>query len=234
MTNDDEEVDLDFDAGFEETRINGKAIYWRHWVYELPTLSAFEFSRLNAAVDPDRYADFLSRAKFVDGHTDLVEKVVKTERLANAKGMVNASAREWIVWAESKRIRVYFGFRLAVEEAELARSRANVSQPAKPLRNPDAAPEWGIAPIEKASTDSASDFDELNHKVATKNDHPRSNKKKWDVMALSALWKEINQPGATQAGLAAKHEVSPQRISYLLKKHKKRSNANPFSTAVSG
>lgn len=61
---------------------------------------------------------------------------------------------------------------------------------------------------------------------------PRTNKKIWDDDKLLTLWNESLQPGATQASLAKKYGVAPQRISALLKKAKEKFSASGKSKSL--
>lgn len=47
-------------------------------------------------------------------------------------------------------------------------------------------------------------------------------RKKWDDDSLNVLWREFNEPGATQHKLAKKYQISRQRVSKLLQRAKDR------------
>ena len=103
-------------AGFIETTYNDKLIDWRYWVHQMPHLTAGQAAHLMCALDPDVYAVTENHPRLVDAGKR-ISNALKIERLAVAQNQVEASANEWLEWAESHHIVVHDGFRLATNAA---------------------------------------------------------------------------------------------------------------------
>ena len=102
-----------FDIGFLETSLNGSVISWKHWVQQMPILSAAQAARLMAGLDPNLYITLNEHHGHIDP-TDAILKATKIQQLAEARGQLKASPVEWLTWAQSLGISVHDGFRLEV------------------------------------------------------------------------------------------------------------------------
>lgn len=121
---------IETQAAYDETGLNGTSIDWRYWVHQMTTLSAAEASRLMSALDPDIFSS-------LDGHPGMddpsrhCEKAGKIQRLAERSGMVDATPSAWLAWAVARGILVHAGFRIEVERlpAELPQNSKTLTLP---------------------------------------------------------------------------------------------------------
>jgi len=108
----EQQEDEGFLASLEETIYNGKAISWRYWAYQMPSLTAAQAARLMSALDPDIFEELGNRPNRNDP-TQMCQKAKAMQRLAETEGVGVQSARDWLKWADERGFKVHRGFRLA-------------------------------------------------------------------------------------------------------------------------
>lgn len=106
-------------SSFDETGLNGKAIDWRYWVHKKRALNSIQAACLMSALDPKVFKN-LDGKPGMDDPTRNIEKAKMIQEFAEDQGKLTASPAEWVEWAQSERLKVHTGFRLAVWELSKA------------------------------------------------------------------------------------------------------------------
>lgn len=110
----DDREQLEMDASFFETLLNGTLLNWRYWL-RMPKLGVEHAARLMAGLDPDLYADLAARPTKTDPRKNC-QRAVSIERLARAEERLTDTPAGWLRWAEERELPVHLGFALAVED----------------------------------------------------------------------------------------------------------------------